>query len=53
MYKDEIETLTNIADQNNSFAMGNNYHTLTIWYCGGGGPKFIRIGPWVYKSPNW
>ena len=20
---------------------------------GGGGPKFIRIGPWDYESPNW
>ena len=30
MYKDEIETLTNIADKNNSFAKGNNYHALTI-----------------------
>ena len=22
-------------------------------YCGGGGPKFIRIGSWAYESPNW
>ena len=22
-------------------------------YCRGGGPKFMRIGPWGYESPNW
>ena len=25
---------------------------LNNYYCKGGGPKFVCIGPWAYESPN-
>ena len=30
----------------------NFYSLNTNAYCRGGGPKFIRTGPWAYESPN-